>query len=63
MHPDMASPAGTRLQVPWDFAQDRLILPGSFVPKEPFDKPVERFLSMLRFKNKVKLNDLGLELN
>ena len=29
--------------------------------KEPFDMPVERFFSMLRFENKAKLDDFGLE--
>jgi len=28
--------------------------------QEPFDMPVERFLSMLRFENKAKLDDFGL---
>jgi len=31
--------------------------------KEPLDMPVERFLSMCRFENKGKLDDLGLELD
>jgi hypothetical protein len=36
---------------------------GSSDQKEPFDMPVERFLSMLRFENKGKLDDLGLEID
>lgn len=39
------------------------VLPGSSVSKEPFDMPVERFLSMLRFENKGKLDELGYEID
>jgi hypothetical protein len=40
-----------------------LIRYGSHFPKEPFDMPVERFLASLRFENKAKLDDLGLEID
>jgi hypothetical protein len=39
------------------------VLPGSSDSKGLFDMPVERFLSMLRFENKAKLDDLGLEID
>jgi hypothetical protein len=39
------------------------VLPGSSVPKEPFDMPVERFLASLRFENRGKLDDLGLDID
>jgi hypothetical protein len=29
--------------------------------KKPFDMPVEQLLSMLRFENRSKLDDLGVE--
>ena len=32
------------------------------IVNEPFDISVERFLSMLRFENREKLVDLGLDL-
>jgi MinD-like ATPase involved in chromosome partitioning or flagellar assembly len=38
-------------------------LPGSSTSKEPFDIPVERFLSMLKFEDRGILDDLGLEIN
>ena len=31
--------------------------------KEPFDMTIERFLASLRFKNKGKMDDLGLEID
>jgi len=31
--------------------------------KEPFDMPVERILASLRFENRSKLDDLGLEID
>ena len=34
---------------------------GSSISEGPLDMPVERFISMLRFENKVKLEDLGQE--
>ena len=37
------------------------ILHGSYFSKEPFETPVERLLESFRFKNKGKLDDLGLE--
>ena len=37
------------------------ILHGSSVSKEPFETPVERLLESLKFENKGKLDDLGLE--
>jgi len=39
------------------------VLPGSPASKGPLSIPVERFLSMLRFENKGKLDDLGLEID
>jgi len=31
--------------------------------QEPFEMPIERFLSMLRFENKGKLDDLGIKID
>jgi len=39
------------------------VLLRSSVPQEPFDMPVERFLSMLRFENMGKLQELGVEID
>jgi len=50
-------------QVPFFFAQDRLVLPGSPASKEPLSIPVKRFLSMLRFENRGTLDDLGVEID
>ncbi len=36
---------------------------GSPESEEPLDMPVERLISMLRFENKGKLEDLGLEID
>jgi hypothetical protein len=35
---------------------------GSSAQKEPLSIPVERFFSMLRFENRRKLDDLGIEI-
>ena len=34
----------------------------AFKDNEPLDLPVERFLPLLRFENREKLDDLGLDL-
>ena len=36
---------------------------GASAHQEPLSIPVERFLSMVRFENKAKLGDLGLEID
>jgi hypothetical protein len=36
---------------------------GPLIKNEPLTVPVERFVSMLRFDSKGKLDDLGLELS
>ena len=38
-------------------------LSGSSASKEPFDMPIERFLASLRFENRDKLDDLGIEID
>jgi hypothetical protein len=35
---------------------------GSFVSNEPVSIPVEKFLASLRFENRGKLDDLGLDI-
>ena len=35
------------------------VLPGSHIPNEAFDMPIEPFFYMLRFAIKEKLDDLG----
>ena len=57
----------------WSFAQAKIPrrtfgsppspLPGSHILKEPFDISFERFLASLRFENRSKLDDLGLEID
>jgi len=41
----------------------RVVPPGSPASKEALNIPVERFLTSLRFENKGKLDDLGLEMH
>ena len=36
---------------------------GSLVLNQPLDISIEQFLSMLRFENKGKLDDLGIEID
>ncbi len=61
----MASLVRTRSQVPWNFVQGRLVLPGS--PKrthpEPHSVPIEQFLAMLCFDQRDKLAELPIDLN
>jgi hypothetical protein len=49
----------------WNFISRILVRVryGSFFSKEPFDMPVERFLASLRFENRGKLGDLGLDID